>query len=166
MIAAAIATARANRKILTLLLALAVAAAFYIQWQAAAIDRANARTTSAKLLGYSDTVCAALNVTAPAEGAPLADRDAWAARCLGEANRLGRIEGDLANGSLDAVLGAMERQHGKEQVDAALAAEMSKRTADAVARMEAANAAIEDDRVGPGWACAVNELAGLRAPGC
>lgn len=162
MLAAALTFIRAKRKVLTLLLALAVAAAFYIQWQAAAIDRANARTNAARLLGYSDTVCAALGVVAPAEGAKKADRDGWAARCLSEAQRLGAIEGELATGSLDVVLDAMERQHSKEQVDAALAAAMSKRTADAVANMEAANAAIEDDRVGGGWAAAVNDLGGLR----
>lgn len=153
---------RSNRKILTILLALAVAAAFYVQWQAAALDRSRAATAAEKLVRYSDAVCATLGVTPPAQDAPAKVRGDFAGRCQAEAGRLGRIEGDLSAGSLDVALAAMERQHGKQQADAALAAAMSKRTADAVEQMEAANAAVQDDRVGPGWAAAVNDLGGLR----
>lgn len=154
--------AKANRKMLTILLALAVGSAFYVQWQFAALSASRAATAHAKLLGYSDAVCGSLGVPLPAPDADAETRGAFAAACQAEAGRLGAIEGDLATGSLDTVLDAMARQHGKEQVDAALAAAMSKRTADAVAQMEAANAAIEDDRVGSGWAAAVNELGGVR----
>lgn len=151
--------AKANRKMLTILLALAIGAAFYVQWQAAALNAARASADRNGLIGAADATCAAMHVAFRPEGVK---RDQWGMACLAEARRLGAIEGDLAQGSLDVALEAMERQHGKERADAALAAAMSKRTADAVAQMEAANAAVEDDRVGPGWAAAVNELGGLR----
>lgn len=160
MITAALTFFRAKRKLLTLLLALAVAAAFYVQWQAAEMAAARHAIAYGQLLGFSDKVCAAIGVTPVSDRR--ADRDRWSAACATEAGRLGRIEGDLSAGSLDVALAAMERQHGKQQADAALAAAMSKRTADAVEQMEAANAAVQDDRVGPGWAAAVNDLGGLR----
>lgn len=159
---AALTLFRKHRKILTILLALAVAAAFYVQWQVAALERANNATAAARLVAFSDRLCAALGVTPPAQDAPADARGDFAGRCQAEAGRLGQIEGDLAAGSLDVALAAMERQHGKQQADAALAAAMSKRTADAVEQMEAANAAVQDDRVGAGWAAAVNDLGGLR----
>lgn len=150
---------RANRRIVLLTLALAVAAAFYVQWQAAEIQRQRAAADRASLIGAADAICAALGAEFRPEGQL---RTGWGVACLDEARRLGRMEGDLAAGSLEVALEAMERQHGKEQADAALAAALSQRTAEAVEKMEAANAAVEGDRVGPGWAAAVNELGGLR----
>ncbi len=151
--------ARSHRKVLTLFAVLAVGAAFYVQWQAAALRGARAAGDRAALIGVSDATCAALGSEFRPAGVK---RSQWGVACLAEARRLGAIEEDLATGSLDLALAAMADQHGKDLTDAALAAAMSKRTADAVAQMEAANAAIEDDRVGPGWAAAVNDLGGLR----
>lgn len=151
--------AKAHRKAFTLLLALAVAAAFYVQWQAAEIQRQRAAADRASLIGAAEAICAAMGAEFRPEGEL---RTGWGTACLAEARRLGRMEGDLAAGSLETALAAMERQHGKEQADAALAAALSQRTAAAVERMEAANAAVEGDRVGPGWAAAVNDLGGLR----
>lgn len=150
---------KANRKGFVILLILAIGAAFYVQWQTAALNAARASADRNSLIGAADATCAAMHVEFRPAGVK---RGEWGVACLAEARRLGAIEGDLAQGSLDVALEAMERQHGKERADAALAAAMSKRTADAVAQMEAANAAVEDDRVGPGWAAAVNELGGLR----
>lgn len=150
---------KAHRKAFTLLLALAVGAAFYVQWQAAEIQRQRAAADRASLIGAADAICAALGSEFRPEGEL---RTGWGVACKAEALRLGRMEGDLAAGSLSVALEAMERQHGKEQADAALAAALSQRTAEAVEKMEAANAAVEGDRVGPGWAAAVNELGGLR----
>lgn len=150
---------RANRRVVLLTLALAVAAAFYVQWQAAEIQSQRAAADRASLIGAADAICAALGSEFRPEGEL---RTGWGVACKAEALRLGRMEGDLAAGSLQVALDAMERQHGKEQADAALAAALSQRTAEAVEKMEAANAAVEGDRVGPGWAAAVNELGGLR----
>lgn len=150
---------KANRRLVLLTLCLAVAAAFYVQWQAAEIQRQRAAADRASLIGAADAICAAMGAEFRPDGAL---RSNWGMACLGEARRLGRMEGDLAAGSLEVALEAMERQHGKEQADAALAAALSQRTAAAVERMEAADAAVEGDRVGPGWAAAVNELGGLR----
>lgn len=151
------------RKVATVLLCAGVAAAFYIQWQTAKDAAAKASADRASLIAASDGLCLALK----SEFRPVnVRREQWGMACLKEARRLGRIEGDLAQGSADALIAALDERMGKEAADAALAAAMSKRTADAVARMEAADAAVENDRVGAGWACAVNDLGGLRAPGC
>lgn len=165
MIAAALAFVGANRRMLTLLLALGIGAAFYVQWQAAALDRSRAATNAANLLGYSDTVCAALGVVAPAKTAGKADRDRWATACLAEAQRLGAIEEDLAQGTADSLLSGLDARMGKEQADALLAAALAKRAAEAAERLEDANAAVENDVARGAWAGAINDAAGLRQPG-
>lgn len=159
----ALAALKEYRKVATVVVCAGVAAAFYIQWQTAKDAAAKATADRASLIAASDGLCLALN----SEFRPVGVRRAqWGLACLNEARRVGRIEGDLAKGSADALIAALDERMGKEAADAALAAAMSKRTADAVARMEAADAAVENDRVGAGWACAVNDVGGLRAPGC
>lgn len=162
MIAAFLAFIGANRKMLTLVLALAIGAGFYVQWQAAAIERANAATNAARLLGYSDTVCAALGVVAPAESAAKAERDGWATLCLAEAQRLGAIEEDLAEGTAESLLAGLDARLGQEAADALLAAALAKRAAEAAERLENANAAVENDVATGAWAGAINDAAGLR----
>ena len=151
------------RKVATVVVCAGVAAAFYIQWQMAKDAGARAAADRASLIAAADGTCLALNSEFRPDGVR---REQWGMACLNEARRLGRIEGDLAKGDAEALINALDERMGKEAADAALAAAMSKRTADAVARMEAADAAVENDRVGAGWACAVNDLGGLRAPGC
>lgn len=154
-----IAWLRGHRKVLTLLAVLVVGAGFYVQWQTAEIGRQRAAADRASLIGAADATCAALGSQFRPVGVK---REQWGMACLAEAGRLGRIEGDMAQGSLDVAIDAMERRNGKESTDAALAAQMSKRTAEAVQHMEAADAAVQNDRVGAGWAAAVNELGGLQ----
>lgn len=152
MIAALLAHWNAYRKLATLAAVIVAAAALYVWWQNAARDRDS-------LIAAADTICAAAGPEFRPEGV---DKRQWGAACLDEVRRLRAVDVDLAKGNVEALLAEAERRAGKESVDAALAAEMSKRTAEAVEQMEAANAAVEDDRVGPGWAAAVNELGGLR----
>lgn len=162
-VAAVIAGVKAGRKFWTLLAVIVAAGGFYVQWQFARDAATRAAADRASLIAADDGICEAVN--APFRPAGV-QRQAWGMACIVEARRLGRIEGDLARGSADALIAALDERMGKEAADAALAAAMSKRTAEAVARMEAADAAVEGDRVGGGWACAVNDLGGLRAPGC
>lgn len=155
--AEAMAAIRAGRKMLTLLAVMGVAGGLYVWGETARRDRD-------QLAVWGDLTCTA----AGSEFRPAkVKKRQWGVACLAEVRRLGRIEGDLAKGSADALIAALDERMGKEAADAALAAVMSKRAADAAARMEAADAAVqEDDRVGAGWACAVNDLGGLRAPDC
>ncbi|WP_312781987.1 hypothetical protein [Brevundimonas sp.] len=152
-IAAMIEGVKAGRKLLTLLVVMGVAGGLYVRGEIAAHDRDG-------LTRWGDQACEAAGAPFRPEGVK---KRAWGAACLGEIRRLAQVEKDLKQGSLDALLADLERREGREAADAALAAAMSKRTAQVVARMEAADAAVEeDDRVGPGWAAAVNELGGLR----
>lgn len=86
------------------------------------------------LISAADGLCLAPNSQFRPDGVR---RDLWGMAGLNEARRLGRIEGDLAKGDAEALINALDERMGKEAADAALAAAMSKRTADAVARMEA-----------------------------
>lgn len=154
--AAILGALHAGRKMLTLLAVLAVAASIYVWLQAAKADRA-------QLLAQAREICTAAGVPFQPDGAKQAD---WGKACQGRVTYLASFRAQTVEGSLTDALAAMEARDGKQATDAALAAAMSKRTATAVENMEAANAAVQGDVVGPGWACAVNELAGLRAPGC
>ncbi|WP_312145393.1 hypothetical protein [Brevundimonas sp.] len=162
-IAATLLALKEYRKVATVVVCAVVAAAFYIQWQSAKDAAAKASADRASLIAAADGTCLALNSQFRPDGVR---REQWGMACLNEARRLGRIEGDLAKGDAAALIAALDERMGKEAADAALAAVMSERAAEAVARMEAADAAVENDRVGAGWACAVNDLGGLRAPGC
>lgn len=152
------------RKVATVVVCAGVAAAFYIQWQSAKDAGAKAAADKASLIAAAEGTCLALNSQFRPDGV---HREQWGMACLNEARRLGRIEGDLAKGDAAALIAALDERMGKEAADAALAAAMSKRTAETLARMEVADAAVQNDnKVGAGWACAVNDLGGLRAPGC
>ncbi len=163
-IAATLLALKEYRKVATVVVCAGVAAAFYVQWQTAKDAGAKAAADRASLIAAADGICLALNSEFRPQGV---SREQWGMACLSEARRLGRIEGDLAKGDAEALIAALDERMGKEAADAALAAAMSKRTAETLARMEAADAAVQsDNKVGAGWACAVNDLGGLRAPGC
>lgn len=163
LVTSALDALKVHRKVATVVVCAGVAAAFYVQWQSAELAKARAETNARDLTARASNICEAVGVAFEPDKVKRAD---WGVACLAEARRLGRIEGDLSQGSLDVALEAMERQAGKNQTDAALAAALSKRAALAAERMEAENAAVENDRVGAGFACALNDLAGVPGPGC
>lgn len=151
------------RQLLTLLAVLVAAASIYVWWQAAERDRAS-------LISAADNICEASGAPFRTEVVDGEVRDLpkkrWGVACLAEVRRLQAVESQVTTASLDALLADLAEREGKEAVDAALAARMSKQAADAVARMEAADAAVENDQIGPGWVCALNDLGGLHGDGC
>lgn len=149
---AAIEAIKAGRKLLTLLAVMVVAGGLYVWGEKARRDRDG-------LIVWADLACTAAEAEFRPEGAK---KRQWGAACLAEVKRLTEVEAQVKQRSLDALLNDLERREDKDAADAALAAVLSKRTVAAVERMEAADAAVEGDRVGGGWAAAVNELGGLR----
>lgn len=149
---AALALIMANRKFLTLLVVLAGAAAAYFWLEKAKDDRA-------LLLTQAREICATAGEPFQPEGSK---QKVWGKRCNGRVAALVAFRDQVRTGSLDAMIEDLERREGKEAADAALAAVYAKRATDALTRMEAADAAVKDDRVGGDWAAAVNDLAGLR----
>lgn len=140
------------RKALTLLVVLVGAAAIYVWLEKAKDDRA-------QLLTAANRICD----TAGEPFQPVGSKQSeWGQRCLGRVAALAAFHDQTRQSSLDAMLADLERREGKEAADAALAAAYARRANDALSRMEAADAAIENDRVAGGWAAAVNDLAGLR----
>ena len=151
-VAALLRLAWEGRKFAILLMVGGVAAVFYVLWTQAQADRDG-------LIRWGDQTCEAAGASfRPYE----AKKRAWGAACLIEVRRLAKVENDLHAATAAELIAALDARMGKEAADAALAAAMAKRTAEAVARMEAADAAVQDDRVGGDWAAAVNELGGLR----
>ena len=149
---AAIEALKAGRKLLTLLAVASAAGGLYVWGETARRDRDG-------LIVWSDLTCtAAGSEFRPAD----AKKRQWGVACLAEVKRLVDVEQALKTQNIVTLLADLERREGKEAADATLAAAMAQRTADAVARMEAADAAVQGDRVGSGWAAAVNELGGLR----
>ncbi len=142
------------RKAITLVVVLGAAATIYVWWQ-------NAENNRRSLIAAADGICEAAGSPFRPQGVKNSE---WGLACLVEVRRLREVESQIAARSLDAMLADLERREGKEAADAALAAVLSKRTADAVLRMERADAAVEQDRVGGDWAAAVNELGGMREP--
>jgi hypothetical protein len=145
-----------HRKLLTGFALLVAAAAMWAAWQDAKAHRES-------LTRAGDAICAA----AGAEFRPddVARRD-WGVACVRQVQALAAFRDETVSGSLQVALDAMERRQGKEAADAALAAALARRNQETLERMEAADAAVEGDRVDGAWTCAVNDLAGLRAPGC
>lgn len=140
------------RKFLTLLLVLSAGAAAYYWMEKAKYDRD-------QYLNQARQICASAGEPFQPEGSKQKD---WGKRCNGRVVALVAFRDQVRSGSLDAMLADLERREGKQAADAALAAVYAKRATDALTRMEAADAAVEDDRVGGDWAAAVNDLAGLR----
>lgn len=140
------------RKFLTLLVVLSLGAAAYYWMEKAKADRA-------LLLTQAREICATVNVPFQPEGSRQKD---WGRLCNMRVADLVDYQDKVQTGSLDAMLADLERREGKQAADAALAAVYAKRATDALTRMEAADAAVKDDRVGGDWAAAVNDLAGLR----
>jgi hypothetical protein len=151
-----LATIRLHRKLLTAAALLVAAAAMWAAWRDAERNRQS-------LILAADGMCAAAGSEFRPAGA--ARRD-WGVACLDDVRALAAFKADTVAGSLQVALDAMERRQGKEAADAALAAAIARRNQETLERMEAADAAVEGDQVGGPWACAVNDLAGLRAPGC
>lgn len=140
------------RKFLTLLVVLSLGAAAYYWMEQAKDDRD-------LLLTQAREICATAGEPFQPEGSKQKD---WGKRCNGRVAALVSFRDQVRSGSLDAMLADLERREGKQAADAALAAVYAKRATDALTRMEAADAAVKDDRVGGDWAAAVNDLAGLR----
>lgn len=142
------------RKLLTLVMVMVGAVVMYLFWQEAERNRLS-------LIAAADGIC-------EAGGQPFRPADVkspeWGVACLDQVRHLRAVQDAIKDGSIAAMLADLERREGKEAADAALAAVLSKRTADAVLRMEQADAAVEQDQVGGDWAAAVNELGGLRNP--
>ncbi|GAW42414.1 hypothetical protein SH203_02830 [Brevundimonas sp. SH203] len=150
--AAALALFHTYRKFLTLLVVLAGAASLYFWMEKAKDDRD-------LLLTQAREICATAGEPFQPEGSKQKD---WGKRCNGRVAALVEFRDKAQVGSIDAMLADIERREGKQAADAALAAVYAKRATDALTRMEAADAAVKDDRVGGDWAAAVNDLAGLR----
>ena len=144
--------AKAQRKFLTLMLLMIGLASVNFWLEKAKADRA-------LLLSQAREICATVNVPFQPEGSPQKD---WGRLCNKRVAELVDYQDKVQSGSLDAMLADLERREGKQAADAALAAVYAKRATDALTRMEAADAAVKDDRVGGDWAAAVNDLAGLR----
>jgi len=154
-VAAILATLKAGRKVLTFAVVLIAAASWYVQAQLTAHRERD-------LLTRAEKICAATAGTTPAEPFVVARRGDWGVACLDRVADLALFRAQTVEGSLSEAVSAMEAREGKQATDAALAAAMAARTNDTLKRMEAADAAVENDRVGPGWAAAVNDLGGLR----
>lgn len=145
-----------SRKILTLVAVLIAAATVYVWWQNAERDRDS-------LIAAADGICEAAGEPFRPQGARKRE---WGVACLAEVRRLHEVEAATISGSLDAAITAMETRAGKEATDAELARLAAQRTDLRVQQMEAADAAVANDRAGASWACSVNGVGGLRAPGC
>lgn len=143
---------KANRKFLTLLIVMAAAAAAWFWLEKAKDDRT-------LLLNQAREICTAAGE--PFQPAGVRQKD-WGRACQARVAALVEYRSKVQTGSVEAMLADIERREGKEAADAALAAAYARRANDALTRMEAADAAVQDDHVGGDWAAAVNDLAGLR----
>lgn len=149
---------RAVRGYLTLM-ALAVSAAFlYAQFQEVRSDRD-------ALASWGEAACAAAGshlVTPENPTQPEPMRRGVA--CRAKIDALAAFKSQSATKTADELLAALDERLGKENVDAALARRAAERAQLAAAQMEAANAAVEGDRVGHAWFDALNRSGGLRSP--
>lgn len=143
---------KSNRQFLTLLLVLASAAAIWWWLEQAKADRA-------QLLAQAREICATAGQPFQPDGSRQRE---WGEACRAQVADLVAFRDQTRGQSLNALIDDLERREGKEAADAALAAAYARRANDALTRMEAADAAVQDDRVGGDWAAAVNDLAGLR----
>jgi hypothetical protein len=145
----------AGRKLLTLLLVLVAAATIYVQWQVAEHEKRDLKTRA-------ERICAATAGATPAVPFVNGKRGDWGVACLDRVSQLALFRAQTVEGSLSEAIKDLDARNGKQSTDAALAAAYAARTNDTLKRMEEADAAIQNDRVGPGWAAAVNDLGGLR----
>lgn len=144
------------RKFLTLLVVLVGAAAIYFWLEKAKDDRA-------MLLAQATGVCAEAGATFQPEGSK---QKQWGQACAAHVRSLRAFREETRKGEAEILRATLERQLGKTNADAVLAAIYAKRANEALIRMEAENAKVENDVVGAGYACALNDLGGLRADGC
>lgn len=140
-----------HRRFLTLALVVIAAAALWA-WGAMA------RREAAELAAWAERTCAA----AGAEFRPAGTRRGQA--CGARVQALAKYERDTLSGSLKALTEAQAARDAKQSADAARAAKAAELTRAAVERMEGADAAVQDDRVGGDWLGALNGLGGLRDP--
>lgn len=154
-----IAGIKSARTFLTLAVVLVAAATLYVWWQGAETARLKALAERNDLWSRAVNICEAAGLPFSPTGTQRPDAGV---ACLQTVRELRAFRRETVTGSLDVALAAIERQRGKEAADAALALAYGQRASEALSRMEAADAAVEDDRVGGGWAAAVNELGGLR----
>lgn len=110
---------------------------------------------------WSDVTCA---LTGKVYRAPGMERKQWGVACQAEVQALAQFRKNTLEASNSAMAGHVEAQLKKASADLAAARRANEQTAKALKRMEAANAAVQEDRVSGDWFGALNELGGLRAP--
>lgn len=115
-----------------------------------------------QLLAISERTCEAVGVQFRPDG----EKKTRGVACQAEIRRLVKLEKDLVAGSLDELVREIERREGRAAVDAGLATLYRERIAAAEVAYREAEDGVAGDQVGRDWACAVNELGGLRGRGC
>lgn len=139
------------------LLAVAAAAAF-LWYKFATVSR-----DRDALLASANVLCAAAGSEFTASSTPDGKRLKRGELCLKRVRELQAFERDTLSSSNKALAGALETHNTKSEADAQAAARDFAAAAQAARNMEhAENAIAEDNRVGPDWFGAVNDLAGLR----
>lgn len=114
-----------------------------------------------QLKAWATTRCAAAGEPfAPADG----DRARPGAECATRIDQLARFERETNAGTAQVLREHLAEQNQKTNTDAAKARAAAEAAAAATKRMEAANAAVENDQVGGDWFGALNQSAGLRPP--
>ena len=152
---------KAARDWLTLLAVAGAAAFLYYQFQTVQRDRDS-------LLGFARLACAAAGAEFDASISTVNGKAVSHKRgelCSGRIHALGAFERDTLKASNDGLAGALADHASKSEADALAAARDAAAAGAAAQRMEQAeNEVRQDDRVGPAWFDALNDLAGLRSP--
>lgn len=110
---------------------------------------------------WGDITCALTGTVYRAKDTKRSD---WGKACQGRIQYLAKFEADTVNGTNQVLNDRLKRQSDKAAADLAAAVKAASRTERAAARMEKANAGIQEDRVGGEYFAALNELGGLRGP--
>jgi hypothetical protein len=142
-----------ERQFLTLV-GVSVAAAALFAWGAAGHHQRD------QLQAWATTRCAA----AGEAYAPAMPKGEPGQACATRIDQLAKFERDTNSQTAGVLLGALSDQTRKSNVDAAKTRTAAEAAAAATKRMEAANAAVQDDLVGGAWFGALNQSAGLRPP--
>ncbi|HEX8402224.1 MAG TPA: hypothetical protein VF628_11035 [Allosphingosinicella sp.] len=142
------------RSYITLLLVAGACAWFYVQFEQVKRDRDH-------LLQTAELAC----VAAGSSLAP-APRKRRGELCIERVRILAAIERDTASASAAAMSEALATHERKTAIDADAARRSAEAARAAANKMEKQNAQVGgDDRVGAAWFDALNDVAGLRAPG-
>lgn len=120
-----------------------------------------AESEATSLGGWADVTCA---LTGFVFRAPDMTRSSWGSACQARVQYLVKFEKDTKDARAKA-----QQQHATDQAkkaadDLTAARKAAMSAAQAAKRMEKANAAVQDNRVGAEWFGALNELGGLRGP--